>query len=187
MKALSGQPNDGTSNTARQISSLVARLLSHFWTADDHPAAREAQITDWIGDLLMFSADTVSRACGEWRRTQTKRPMIADIRKLCIEFHATERAHYAVVDGRSNPLAAEEAYARSVGFASALARRDAIEEREKAYRLAEQWRNSPEAQHDPAIAKGPGRPTGGNWKPAFSPERMAEEMKAARKALGMEE
>lgn len=141
---------------------------------------------DWVTDLAAFSPDVVSKACGEWRKTQTKRPTIADIRRLCIEEQASSRAHYAVADARADPLAAEEAYARSVGFASALARRDAIAAREERYRKAEIWRNSPEAQHDPAIARR-SEPTRGNWKPAFSPERMAEELKAARQALGMEE
>lgn len=107
---------------------------------------------DWLADLRGFSPDTVANACGEWRRSQTRKPTVADIRKLCIEEQSSQRAHYAVVDARADPLAAEEAYARSVGFASALARRDAIEARQTAYRLAEEWRKTPEAQLDPAIA-----------------------------------
>jgi hypothetical protein len=162
-------------------------LLLHFWTPQElGDDARAAMAEDWVTDLAAFNPEIVSKACGEWRKAQTRRPTIADIRKLCIEEQASQRAHYAVVDARADPLAAEEAYARSVGFPSALARRDAIAQREEAYRKAEIWRNSPEAQHDPAIARRQ-EPTSGNWKPAFSPERMAEEMKAARKALGMEE
>lgn len=40
---------------------------------------------DWIDDLREFGPDAVAMACGEWRRTQTKRPMPADIRLLAIQ------------------------------------------------------------------------------------------------------
>ncbi len=82
---------------------------------------------DWLSDLREFGPDTVSRACGEWRRTQTRRPTIADIRKLCIEdreLHKPE-PEYQALEGPS----ALEAYARSVGFASWLERQRAIEAR----------------------------------------------------------
>lgn len=178
-KAHSGPPRDG--NGARQIASLVARLLSHFWTADDPPAMREAQIGDWIEDLIQFGPDTVSRACGEWRRTQSKRPTIADIRKLCIEDRQIHRPdpEQAVLEGPSW----RDAYAKSAGFSSWLEREDAIAAQQRRYRLAEEWR----AQHKDwgesvgkmkhaATALGV---TAREWSP--------EEMSASRQQLGIEE
>jgi hypothetical protein len=61
-----------------------------------------------------------------------------------------------------------------------LDRRAAISARQEAFRIAEQWRQSPEAQLDPAIA-------GKRRKRVATPTTTAEQMKAARKALGMEE
>jgi hypothetical protein len=61
------------------VSALVSKLLSHYWTADDHPATRQAQIEDWIEDLVDFKIEDVEAACREWRRTQTHRPTPAQI------------------------------------------------------------------------------------------------------------
>ncbi len=177
----------GWSQNEQAIAGLIARLLLHFWTPQElGDDARAAMAEDWVTDLAEFGPDILARGCGEWRKTHSRRPTIADIRKLCMEDRDMQRSHYGVVDGRSDPLVTEEAYARSVGFPSALARRDAIDARNQAYRLAELWRNSPESDHDPAIARKP-TASRGNWKPAFSPERMAEDLKAIRKAAGMEE
>ncbi len=87
----SRQPPESTlgspmrSETARQIASLIARLLSHFWATGEPESLRREQAHDWLDDLREFAPKTVARACAEWRRGQTRRPMIADIRKLCIE------------------------------------------------------------------------------------------------------
>lgn len=63
---------------------MVTRLLAHYWTADDSEIARAAQIGDWIADLIEFGPTVVGEAVKEWRQTQTRRPVIADIRQLCI-------------------------------------------------------------------------------------------------------
>jgi hypothetical protein len=114
----------------RQIASLISRLLSHYWTAADREETRQAQIEDWIVDLRQFGAEAVARACGRWRITEHRRPTPADIVKLAIE----ERDLIAPENGEASPIRgghfasyeAEDAYAREIGFASALARRDAI-------------------------------------------------------------
>jgi hypothetical protein len=66
---------------------------------------------------------------------------------------------------------------------SELDRRAAISARQEAFRKAEIWRRSAESDHDPAIAGKRER----ERQPTRSPQYDAEQMKAARKALGMEE
>lgn len=46
---------------------------------------RKFQARDWLDDLGEFSPIVVADACQSWRRSQSKRPTIADIRALCIE------------------------------------------------------------------------------------------------------
>lgn len=71
----------------KEISALIARLLNHYWTADDDPAMRRAQAEDWIEDLVEFDVGDVQNACVEWRRSQHRRPTPADIRLLAIAEH----------------------------------------------------------------------------------------------------
>jgi hypothetical protein len=77
---------------------------------------------DWMTDLREFGAEIVSKACGEWRRSQTRRPTIAEIRKLCIEEQSLAE-HLALprpemTDGEIDYLARQMAYkwAQSHGF-----------------------------------------------------------------------
>lgn len=78
-------PTGSTSSTAtREIAAIVVRLLAHYWTADDPPQTRQAQIEDWLIDLREFGPAIVAEACQIWRRTQARRPTPADIRRLCI-------------------------------------------------------------------------------------------------------
>jgi hypothetical protein len=60
----------------------VARLMSHYWTADDPEATRQAQLEDWIEDLVEFSTEAIQAACTEWRRCSRVRPTPHDIRTL---------------------------------------------------------------------------------------------------------
>jgi hypothetical protein len=86
------QNGSGTALNDRLIAERISTLLSHFWTADDPPAIREAQLGDWIEDLQEFPASIVASACQEWRRGQIKRPLIADIRHLCVEMRPPARS-----------------------------------------------------------------------------------------------
>jgi hypothetical protein len=70
-------PNDMAS-----ISETIARLMTHYWTADDHPAVRQAQIEDWLEDMVEFGPEIVRQACAEWRQTQTRRPTPAELRTI---------------------------------------------------------------------------------------------------------
>src|SRR4029077_11795003 len=70
----------------KSVAVLVTRLLAHYWTADDPPVTRQGQIEDWIEDLVEFPAEYIEEATREWRRSQVRRPMPADIRRLTIEW-----------------------------------------------------------------------------------------------------
>jgi len=75
------------------ISSLIARLMNHYWTGDDPPEIRRAQAEDWIDDLVELGPDIVAFACGEWRRTKSKRPTPAEIRIIAIAEQRERAAH----------------------------------------------------------------------------------------------
>lgn len=60
-------------------------LLSHYWLANEDEKYRAAQLNDWLDDLEIFPASIVEKCCAEWRRMNVKRPMIANIRRLCVE------------------------------------------------------------------------------------------------------
>lgn len=106
-KALTSQSAKSSPEMLAELSAMVSRLLNHFWTGDDPATVRKAQIADWLEDLREFSLVSVENAIREWRRTQIRRPTIADIRKLCIaEFFATMRTPED-----------RHAYARSLGYA----------------------------------------------------------------------
>lgn len=78
-------PQKPTSQDIRQISALIARLMNHYWTAADPVATRQAQLDDWLGDLVEFGPEIVAEACGEWRRQPGgKRPTPGDIRTIAI-------------------------------------------------------------------------------------------------------
>jgi hypothetical protein len=72
-------------NAAREVAALVTKLLGHYWTSQEHAAARQAQIEDWIDDLAEFGPSVVETACTEWRRAEHRRPLPSEIRKLCAE------------------------------------------------------------------------------------------------------
>lgn len=81
---------DGTQDSMRplevdrQIASLIARLMGHYWAADTPIEIRRELARDWLEDLREFPLAMVENACREWRQTQSRRPTPADIRKLCI-------------------------------------------------------------------------------------------------------
>src|ERR1051326_7579990 len=50
------------SSNVREIAALVTRLLSHYWTADEPAAVREAQIEDWLDDLHEFPLALIEEA-----------------------------------------------------------------------------------------------------------------------------
>ncbi len=172
------------SETDRQIASLIARLLSHFWATGEPESLRREQAHDWLDDLREYGPETVSRACGEWRRMQSRRPTIADIRKLCVEYremYKPEQKYRSRLTGPLDWINAREAYAKSIGFPSWLAREDAIEARQEAYRKAEAWRQAggldqPQGTMRPAAALG-----------VKAREYTPEELAKGRRELGIED
>lgn len=78
-------PLSSSSADDREIAALIARLLLHFWTPQDlSEGARKAMAQDWLTDLREFGPTIVAAACTNWRRSESRRPTIADIRRLCI-------------------------------------------------------------------------------------------------------
>lgn len=82
LPASSQSASERTQNR-RAILALISTLLSHFWTAAEPAAVREAQLADWLADLEGYTPKAVGDACAEYRRAHTKRPTIADIRQIC--------------------------------------------------------------------------------------------------------
>jgi hypothetical protein len=86
-----------------RIGALVSRLLSHFWTANDTAEARQLQIQDWLDDLREFGPAVVEGACQRWRRTESRRPTPADIRKACFDEQRDYPRHYGIEPERTLP------------------------------------------------------------------------------------
>jgi hypothetical protein len=88
-----------------EIAALIARLMGHYWTADDHPATRRAQAEDWLDDLIEFTAENVAAACREWRQSYNRRPTPHDIRGLCIrqQTRRAEQSPYPALPAPERP------------------------------------------------------------------------------------
>jgi hypothetical protein len=50
------------------------------------PAIRQAQIEDWVDDLVGFPLGKVEDALTEWRQSESRRPTPADIRKIITRY-----------------------------------------------------------------------------------------------------
>jgi hypothetical protein len=152
-------------------------LLNHYWTAADPPAMRQAQIEDWLEDLIEFGPAVVAESLREWRRMPVnRRPVPGEIRKLCIESQTMRQERQ-----KPGPSNLDE-YARSVGWASEDERMAAIDrdkrERKARYERArlvrEQAGVSPATAHAAAALGVAAR------------EYTADELRAGRIALGLE-
>jgi hypothetical protein len=73
------------------VAEQIWRLMTHYWTADDHPAVRQAQIDDWLDDMTEFGPEIVRQACAEWRQTQTRRPTPAELRAIAAQIQQRNR------------------------------------------------------------------------------------------------
>ena len=82
------------------IADLVSKLLSHFATADEPLSVRRGIAEDWIEDLAEFTTAQLEWACREWRRTQSLRPAIADIRRLATQAQHNDLERLALTDSR---------------------------------------------------------------------------------------
>lgn len=111
--------------------------------------SRKLLALDWMHDLREFPAEAVQYACAHWRRTQARKPTIADIRGLC----ATEP------EAEGKTFDADD-YARQQGFTSAADHAEALRkhqaERDASYRAADQWRR--DNPYDAALPPAPPQP-----------------------------
>ena len=123
------QNGSGTALNDRLIAERISTLLSHFWTADDPPAIREAQLGDWIDDLSRFPAPLVADACKRWRMTDRRKPTPADIVGFCLEAQ-NDTAH------------ADDARNRYKTTSAAAELREYESERNQKYVEAAEWRRA---------------------------------------------
>lgn len=123
------QPHSTQSqDTDRQVAGVIARLLLHYYSPGDlSEAARKAMAQDWVEDLAEFGAAVVADACQEWRRSQHRRPVPSELRKLCSEMRRVNQDRRAL----AAPHGGSDDYARSVGWASEAERLAAIRRDER--------------------------------------------------------
>lgn len=77
------------------VNHLLARilaLLSHYPAKGTTPEVEQMLAMDWAEDLGEFPAWAVDSAARLWRRTRKWRPSIAEMRSLCEDACAGERA-----------------------------------------------------------------------------------------------
>ncbi|BAI75294.1 hypothetical protein AZL_c00010 (plasmid) [Azospirillum sp. B510] len=77
---------------ANHLLGRVLALLSHFPAKATTPEVEQLLAMDWADDLGEFPAWAIDHAARRWRRTRKWRPSIAEIRALCEEACAGERA-----------------------------------------------------------------------------------------------
>ena len=77
---------------SNHLLGRVLALLSHFPAKATTPEVEQLLAMDWADDLGEFPAWAIDQAARTWRRTRKWRPSIAEIRSLCEEACAAERA-----------------------------------------------------------------------------------------------
>jgi len=87
------QKRSASAANETKIAAEISRLLAHYWAGNEDERLRAATAGDWLEDLREFDAETVSEACRAWRRSEPKRPTIADIRKHCTSIRNEDRAY----------------------------------------------------------------------------------------------
>lgn len=86
---------------------MIAALLTHYWTGDEHERLRQQQLHDWLEDLVEFTPELVGEACKEYRRgpDHKRRPLPGDIRMICIRIRVADATRVtdrkAIADARS--------------------------------------------------------------------------------------
>jgi hypothetical protein len=90
------------------IGGAVATLLTHFYTADLPKAVYAAISADWVACLNAFPAWAIEEARTGWLKAERRKPLPADIVKLCNRAVSKERAAMALCRRIANgPLLAE--------------------------------------------------------------------------------
>ncbi|MFD1623449.1 hypothetical protein [Azospirillum griseum] len=70
----------------------ILALLSHYPAKATSPEVEQLLAMDWADDLGEFPSWAIDQAARVWRRTRKWRPSIAEMRALCEEACASERA-----------------------------------------------------------------------------------------------
>src|SRR5215469_7435042 len=66
-----------------QIALRLAALRGHWNDVEDDQAVKQVIAVDWQRSIGVFPLWAVTHACEDWIDNQRRRPMIADIKKLC--------------------------------------------------------------------------------------------------------
>ena len=74
------------------LLARVLALLSHYPAKGTTPEVEQMIAMDWADDLGEYPAWALDQAARTWRRTRKWRPSIAEMRSLCDEACAGERA-----------------------------------------------------------------------------------------------
>lgn len=74
------------------LLARILALLSHYPAKGMSPEVEQLVALDWAEDLGEFPAWAVDAAARTWRRTRKWRPSIAEMRALCADACAQERA-----------------------------------------------------------------------------------------------
>ncbi len=70
----------------------ILALLSHYPAKATSPEVEQLLAMDWADDLGEFPAWAIDQAARSWRRSRKWRPSIAEMRALCEDACASERA-----------------------------------------------------------------------------------------------
>ena len=66
-----------------QIALRLAALRGHWSDVEDDQGVKLLIATDWQRSIGLFPLWAVTQACEDWIDNQRRRPMIADIKRLC--------------------------------------------------------------------------------------------------------
>lgn len=128
----------------RTVAEIIARLLNHFGTVEEPLAVRKAIAEDWLEDLREFTPAQLQWAASEWRRTQSLRPAIAEIRKLATDAQHRDLDAKSIAGPRGLDADTLRMWAGAEyhgDFRSPIQRRAAaIEAQEERYRRAAAYR-----------------------------------------------
>lgn len=171
-----------TPDKAAEISAIVSRLLLHYWTATEHAAIRQAQVEDWIEDLIEFDLDIIRDACAIWRRRpKASRPLPGQVRALCVDMQQErkEEQHRAIAqqqDGGTWPQWLYDIW----GPASTgrIARQQALDDMKRRYARGRAYREGRLAEFDLGLGEQEDFKPGKNFR--FTDQEVRERLEYAR-------
>lgn len=166
----------------RAIADIVTRLLSHFATADEPLAVRQAMAQDWVDDLEEFALADIEAATKEWRQTFATRPTIAEIRKLAIANQRRESDRRALEDkSREQEGGSWEPWLYEIwGPASTgrIARQQALDDWNRRLARGEAYREGRLAEFDAGLGRQTPAGSGKNFR--FTDKEIRKRLEYAR-------